>query len=284
MVDDPAEASECCSCLTLAYTWNGHLTSAKDIIGERLEWAKLSHDPYQARHVYSWLALFTALQGKFTEAEQWLIQAEAALAPLASSEPRAFLHHVRGWLAYTRGDYAAAEEHFSLAVELFRELGPGALVWYLAPLGLAQLLQGKRHEAASCINEVETLLTSQQEGVMVVADALSKLALMALWLHDRERVAAYYPRLLPFQGRGMEFLLDRVGSGSHEHGSPFQVVAMEKEAQTNIMHHQRCARTRAFCERNEPNVAARCYSSARARAVSPVSFPTAVCCSSGMTA
>ncbi len=45
---------------------------------------------------------------------------------------------------------------------------------------------------------------------MVVADALSKLALMALWLGDRERLAAYYPRLLPFQGRAMEFLLDRV--------------------------------------------------------------------------
>jgi hypothetical protein len=30
----------------------------------------------------------------------------------------------------------------------------------------------------------------------------------------------------------------RNGSGSHEHGSPFQVVAMEKEAQANIMHHQ----------------------------------------------
>jgi predicted ATPase/DNA-binding CsgD family transcriptional regulator len=210
MGDDPAEASECCACLTLAYTWSGHLASAKDIIRERLEWAKLSHDPYQARHVYSWLALFAALQAQFTEAEQWLTQAEAALADLSSSEPRAFLHHVRGWLAYTRGDSAAAEEHFSLAVELFRELGSGALVWYLAPLGLTQLLQGKRREVASCINEVETLLTSQQEGSMVIADALSKLALIALSLDDRERMARYYPRLLPFQGRGMEFFLDRV--------------------------------------------------------------------------
>lgn len=136
-VDDPAEASECCACLILAYAWSGHLRQVQDITREQLEFAKLSHEPYQARHVYSWLALGAALQGKFAEAEQWITQAEAALAPLASSEPRAFLHHIRGWLAYTRGDYAAAEEHFSLAVELFRELGPGALVWYLAPLGLA---------------------------------------------------------------------------------------------------------------------------------------------------
>jgi predicted ATPase/DNA-binding CsgD family transcriptional regulator len=210
ITDDPTEASECCACLTLAYVWNGSFRKAQDIIRERLEWAKRSHEPYQARHVYSWLVMFTGLLGKFGEAEQWLAQAETALAPLISSEPRAFLHHARGWLAYTRGDYAEAEEQFSLAVELFRKLGPGALVWYLAPLGLAQLLQGKRREAASCINEVETLLTSQQEGAMVIADALSKLALMALLLGDRERVADYYPRLLPFQERGMEFLLDRV--------------------------------------------------------------------------
>ena len=45
---------------------------------------------------------------------------------------------------------------------------------------------------------------------MVIADALSKLALIALSLDDRERIARYYPRLLPFQGRGMEFFLDRV--------------------------------------------------------------------------
>lgn len=45
---------------------------------------------------------------------------------------------------------------------------------------------------------------------MAIADALSKLALMALLLGDRERVADYYPRLLPFQGRSVEFLLDRM--------------------------------------------------------------------------
>ena len=210
MADDPVEASECCACLTLAYVSSGHLRQAGDIIRERLEFAKLSHDPYQARHVYSFLALGAVMQGKFAEAEQWLTQAEAALAPLASSEPRAFLHHARGWLAYTRGDYAAAEEQFSLAVELFRELGPGALVWYLAPLGLAQLLQGKQHEAMACMSEVETLLASQQEGTMVVANALSELAQIALVLGDRERVAAYYPRLLPSQGLCFDFLLDRL--------------------------------------------------------------------------
>ena len=41
-------------------------------------------------------------------------------------------------------------------------------------------------------------------------------------------------RALPLAAR-----IARTGSGSHEHGSPFQVGAMEKEAQTSIMHEQR---------------------------------------------
>lgn len=209
-VDDPAEASECCACLTLAYAWSGRFQQAQTITRERLSFALRSHEPYQSRHVYHWMAMLAAVQGKFTEADQWLGQAQSALVSLASPEPRAFLHHGRGWQAYYRGDYASAEEHFSLAAELFRELGPSVLVWYLAPLGLAQLLQGKRQEALACMHEVETLPASQQEGTIVVADALGKLALMALMMGDRERVARYYPQLLPFQGFYAEILNDRV--------------------------------------------------------------------------
>jgi hypothetical protein len=36
------------------------------------------------------------------------------------------------------------------------------------------------------------------------------------------------------------------GSGSHEHGSQFQVVAMGKEAQTHSMHHQRFGERERF--------------------------------------
>lgn len=238
--NDPVEASECCACLTLAYAWSGRLKSAQDITRARLEWARLTHDPYQERHVYTWLALFPVVQGKFAEAEQWLAQAETALVPLVSPEPRAFLAHSRGWLAYHRGDYAVAEAHFSQAAELFRGLGPGVLVWYLAPLGMAQLRQGRRDDAIACMIEVETLLASQQEGTMVIADAMSKLALMALWLDDHERVAAYYPQLLPFQGQGMEFLLDRVL------GEMETLLGFWSEAQAHLSAAEEIARREGF--------------------------------------
>jgi DNA-binding CsgD family transcriptional regulator len=209
-IDDLVEASECCACLTLAYIWSGHVRQAQHITYERLRFAERSHEPYQSRHIFVFLALFATGQGNFAEAERQLAQAQSVLTSLSSPEPLAFLQYARGWLAYFSGDYALAEEHFQEATHLFRELGPSVLVWYLPPLGLVQIVQGKQQEALACMCEVETLLMSQQEGTMVMADAVSVLALIALTMQNHERVAYYYPRLLPFQRRCDVLLIDRV--------------------------------------------------------------------------
>jgi tetratricopeptide (TPR) repeat protein len=209
-IDDASEASECCACLTLAHVWSGHLRQASAIIDERLSWAKRTGEPYQVRHIYSLLAMLSIEQGQWTSAKHWLGQAEAALTDLSSPEPHAFLHHCRGWLAYYQGNYAAAEGHFARAVDLFRELGASLLVWYLPPLGQAQARLGKRQVATSCMDEVEALLEKEQDHSMGRADAISKLAQIALALGDRERLASYYQELLPFQGRFVDVFVDRL--------------------------------------------------------------------------
>ena len=45
------------------------------------------------------------------------------------------------------------------------------------------------------------------------------------------------------------------------------------------MHEHGCGQMRVFCAQTEPNVVAACSSSAPARSVSPVAFPTAAWCS-----
>ncbi len=209
-MDDPSEASECCACLTLVHIWSGHFRQAEAITGERLSWARRTGEPYQVRHIYSLLALLSIEQGQWTEAERWLNQAEAALTDLSSPEPHAFLYHCRGWLAYYQGHYAAAEEHFARAVDRFRELGASLLIWYLPPLGQAQARLGNRQAAASCMDEVETLLEKEQDHSMGKADAFSKLAQIALVLGDHERLARYYQEMLPFQGRFVDMCIDRL--------------------------------------------------------------------------
>jgi len=52
------------------------------------------------------------------------------------------------------------------------------------------------------------------------------------------------------------------GSGSYENASLFKIVAMKKEAQAKVMHCLRCGRMKAFDEQSEPDVVAKCYSSA----------------------
>jgi DNA-binding CsgD family transcriptional regulator len=208
--DDPLEAAECCACLTSAYFWQGALRRSRDVAMRRLAFARRCHDPYQLRHVYSWLAFLSTFQGRWSEAEQLLDQGQAIVERLVSPEPLAFLHSVRGILAYMRGEHAAAERKLQEAMAIFREIGPGMLVWYLGCLGLAQAAQGNGAEAHACMDEVETLLAALPEATMPTADPLAYLTTTALTLGDRARLARYEPKLAAFRGQFHDWLVDRL--------------------------------------------------------------------------
>src|SRR5438067_6414487 len=176
----------------------------------RIDLAHRCQEPYQLRHLYPWLAACAACLGNFAEAEQWLAQAETAIASLTSPEPRAFLLQIRSILAVFYHTYDVAEEGLAQAVSLFRQMGPGVLIWYLPILGWVQLLLGKREEALACLQETETLLSSQESGTLLTGNVMLYLAQMALLLEDRERIAYYTTRLLPFQGLLLDWLVDRI--------------------------------------------------------------------------
>jgi predicted ATPase/DNA-binding CsgD family transcriptional regulator len=208
--DDPAEAAECCACLTTAYFWSSRMHQMQEILLRRIELAHRCQEPYQVRHLYPWLTACAACLGNFVAAEQWFSQAETAIASLASPEPRAFLLQIRGMLAVSHHDYEAAEEYLAQAMVLFRQMGPGVLIWYLPILGWVQSLLGKREETLACLQESETLLASQEPGTILSGNVTIYLAQMALLLEDRERVARYTTRLLPFQGLFLDGLVDRI--------------------------------------------------------------------------
>src|SRR6266566_4395639 len=97
--DDPAEVAECCACLTTAYFWSGRIHQMKESLLRRIELAHRCQEPYQLRHLYPWQTACAACLGNLAEAEQWLAQAETAIASLTSPEPRAFLFQIRSILA-----------------------------------------------------------------------------------------------------------------------------------------------------------------------------------------
>jgi DNA-binding NarL/FixJ family response regulator len=207
--DDLIEAAECCACLAVAHFWQGAIDQSRAVTRQRLAFAERSHDRYQLRHVYTWLAVCDGMQGELAEAEQWLDRAQAIVAHLASPEPLAYVLFCRGALAYERGDYAAAEDHLQEAIRLFREAGPGALVWYLGMLGLVQATQGKATEARACQDELESLLAAAPAGSLP-PEPVAYLAQTALVLGETERLARYYPLLLTMQGRFADLLPDRL--------------------------------------------------------------------------
>ena len=208
--DDAAEATECCACLTMAYFWSGRMHQMAQSLLRRTELAHRCQEPYQLRHLYLWQTACTACLGNFAQAEQWFAQAETAIASLTSPEPRAFLLQIRGILAVQHHDYEAAEEAIAQAVALFRQMGPGVLIWYLPLLGWVQAMLGKRQEVLACLQETETLLASQEPAPLLSGNVVLYLAQMALLLEDRERVARYCTRLLPFQGLFLDALVDRI--------------------------------------------------------------------------
>src|SRR5262249_47595785 len=136
--DDPAEAAECCAGLLIACAWAARFRRAEEGGLQHLALAQRCHDRYQMRHVFGSLAYGRAYQGRWEEADALLAQAQAVVEQLDSPEPRALLEYIAGWLTYLRGDDASALELLTRAAAAFRALGPGALVWYLGPLGVAQ--------------------------------------------------------------------------------------------------------------------------------------------------
>jgi DNA-binding CsgD family transcriptional regulator len=210
IADDPVEAAECCACLAPAYFWQGAIERSRSVTLQRLAFARRSHDPYQLRHIYTWLAMLAAVQGRLDEAEQLLDREQPIVERLASPEPRAWLRFCRGALTYERGDYAAAEVLLQEAIAMFRAIGPGALVWYLGFLGIAQAAQGKAAEAGACRDELEMLLAALPVDSMSTADPLAHLTQISLALGERERLTHYYTQLTAFQGQFRDFLIDRL--------------------------------------------------------------------------
>jgi DNA-binding CsgD family transcriptional regulator/tetratricopeptide (TPR) repeat protein len=205
---DMSEAGECCAGLYRAYYRHNEYRRTYETLLYRLELAQMSREPYQLRNVYPHLARLSALQGAFAEAERWLALAETALAPLARSEPRSSYYYACGFLAFTRGEYDAAEEYIAQMVAQINQAQEGDMwPWDLAYLGWMHAVAGKKDAALARLQEVEALLANRQPYTIIAGDVISMLAEIALIQQDQERIDRYYTLLLPFQGH---LMMDRI--------------------------------------------------------------------------
>src|SRR2546425_8879198 len=182
--DDPSEAAECCLYLEGAYYWMAEIRRSYQISLRRIEFIERCRYPYQQQSTYSWSALLLCSQGKWLKARLAIERAQPIAASLSSPVPLAFLHQVRGFLAYQQQEYAFAEQEFQ-AAKAYPLRGPGGLV-YAGLLGLAQGALGKRAEADAYIAELEGSLADLPMGTLPTAPILICLALMAIALADQQ--------------------------------------------------------------------------------------------------
>jgi DNA-binding CsgD family transcriptional regulator len=208
--DDLVEASECGVLLAHACYWQGDLLRTFALGDQVVAFARRTRDPYQLRHIYALQAQGALMQGHWAAAEQWLAAAQREVETLASPEPRAFAHTIRGNLAYERGEGALAEQHYATAIAAFRSFGPQALPWYLGQYGLAQLAAGQRQAAQQTMLELAALLNELPQGAIPTATVQCMLALVALELGDMPRAVALAPHISPFRGHFLDVLVDRV--------------------------------------------------------------------------
>jgi DNA-binding CsgD family transcriptional regulator len=171
-----------------------------------------------------------------TDSDQLLDREQAIVERLASPEPRAWLRFCRGALAYERGEYVVAEAWLREAMAMFRAIGPGALVWYLGFLGMAQAAQGKAAEARTCSDELETILAGVPLGTTPTATPLAYLAEIALMLGNQTPLRRYHARLAAFQGQFSDLLIDRLLGGIEVRQGNWAA------AQTHLAAAEACAR------------------------------------------
>ncbi|EFH83533.1 helix-turn-helix transcriptional regulator [Ktedonobacter racemifer] len=207
---DVMEAAECCGCLFLARCWAGQLDGWEDLLFRWLQYAQLCHDPYQLRHIYSHLATFHAQRGDWTLTEEYLLQGQMLTEQQGLPEPLAMFQWTRGVIYAFQGKLDTAFELIQESIARFRVLEPQSLVWWLGWLGIVQALQGKRKEALAVLEELETLILPLPAGSMAVVHALSHMAMIVVYLGDKERAERLYTLLLPYHGQYHAILIDRL--------------------------------------------------------------------------
>jgi tetratricopeptide (TPR) repeat protein len=207
--DDAALAAEICGHLASAAGFAGDLTRSREVTLLRRELAHRTDDPFLLRHVAIWLGVLAVFQGRWAEVESHLAEAAPDVERVDSPEPRAFLHVLRGLLAYYTGRLNAALVEFQATQTTIRTLGRDAGLWFNGWTGMVLIELGRAAEAAASFLELRHPADRREAHDSVNAYAYSQLIHGYHALGERQQAAECYERLIPFEGQVQCFVVDR---------------------------------------------------------------------------
>jgi len=230
--DDPSEAAKCCLYLVGAYYFQGKIKRSYELNLRWIEFIERADRPYELRYPYCWLALLYSSQGAWSDAEKAFEHAQHHVDHLLTRASSAFMYQVKGFLAYEREDYLAAEQELSTVI-VNQQRDAGGMLLHASLLGLAQDALGKRQDALEQIDTLQLLLSEQTAGTLLSAPIMTCLALLALTVGDCELVTDLYPQLLLFRGQYYWFLVDRILGMIATHRQDWETAEMHlSEAKT----------------------------------------------------
>ena len=170
-------------------------------------------DPYDLRHVFSWLANIAIARGDWTHARSLLDAADPILARLETSEPKAFREVLDGIIALELGQVSTALTLVAGSLTTFRSIAPGTLAWYLGVLGVAYLADGQEGAALSVAVELEAIADSLPNPSLPGGSALGQVGLVRTVLGSEEDARRCFERLQAHSGQFHWNLIDRVLAG-----------------------------------------------------------------------
>lgn len=166
--------------------------------------------------VYAWRANQYALMGEWRQVRRLIAAARPVVERVAGPQQLAFLHQLRGLVAYQRGSHDEAVREYETALSLSQRSEPDAIDWrpgllgLLGLLALAQKAAGQERQATASLTRLDVISATRAPAGWPQGGALTCLALGWITLGDRERAEAHYAALLPMQGELHWFLVDRV--------------------------------------------------------------------------
>ena len=230
---------ECYLSLARMYYWMADIRYATKICTYVLTLVEESGHVYLAGKACSWLALLFASQGMWVEAQHMFERIQPGVNHLANDvlkQPEeqhpqlAFLHQVKGFLAYQQEDYIEAEQELGQVIEKWQGGSMGSL-FYAGLSGVVQAESGKYEEAAAYLVRLEGLLSELRSSSIFTAPILVCMASIALNVDDQGKANDLYLKLKAFRGQHYWFLVDRIlgmiaaRKGDHEAATEYLMAA-----------------------------------------------------------
>jgi DNA-binding CsgD family transcriptional regulator len=177
--------------------WTAAFRDLRSVAARELEAALLSGDPHRLGWPTFWLAQAALGLADWEEARRHA----AALTRLGSElGARRFAGQGRelgGLVAYWTGSFDEAVRELREAVAQFRSIGPGTLVYYLGPYGLALAAAGDRAGADAVAEELLELARSFPRASSPRVQACNVAVRLLVALGRRDEIAPLAEELAP---------------------------------------------------------------------------------------